>query len=533
MKTYLATTQSYTITNCDWSYDTKIGHNRGQMSGKMSKRRKRSDRDETSHDSSCRLHQTLSQVHCVARLRDGFTCYRRVNLKHYDPSTSWMPTCSYHRNHRLKAGRCVAVQQCGFPCGRLIPWNPPEFQLCSLHIREATCHFMRLPTELRQEIYRYLLPDQPIPAWFTRPLRTSGRVQTAILRVSRQIYSEAVVILYQHFKFGISITPDSVTICNINRTRLKPQLIASDHDFDTLVQSREGLRKLLSRLNTGIASSLYRWDNFPIDDSIWCRIRSFKVEVILGVNHRVPRGQGKGEAVRVALCCDMVRRVVERFQSIGRIKELEIIIRPGQWEGCEALGAAAILLRQFYSMPNPRSLKISVIENDFYSFSGFSSTEGILSKNPVFQRVVETLQDQMASSQTKAPLPLTRHRHVVPLAALMKIETLVQLFSHPLISGFLCLNLFQMINSLHANAIHARETGNLPAFREVCDQIEKLVVDFSERQLSVQRRISEGVGTVRQIIERSPLCPELSAEQLKELDVESSRHFRHGSSYLG
>jgi hypothetical protein len=376
---------------------------------------------------------------------------------------------------------------------------------------------MRLPTELRQEIYRYLLPDRPIPARFSRPLRSDGKVQTAILRASRQIYSEAVVILYQFFSFGISITPESVTICNITRTRWKP-LLSFDDDIVAGLLLRGALRGGLSRLHAGVQCG---WDNFPIDDSIWCRIRSFSVEIILGNNHRPPRGgQGRNEVPRMALGCDMVRRVIERLHSISRIKELEIVIKPGQWPGRDALGAAAGLLGLFHTIPNAQSLKISVVENsNLVSFSGFSSTEGLLSKNPVFQSVLQSLllQSSQESSETKARLPPKRHRHIIPLAALLKIEALVQLFSHPLIYNFLCPSHSLVLKSLHVAAIHARETGNLPAFREVCDRVENIVLDFSERQLNVQRRISEGVDAIRQIIERSPLCPELSAGELDKL----------------
>jgi len=68
-------------------------------------------------------------------------------------------------------------------------------------------HFLDLPTELRLRVYEHLLaPDKEfrdLPE--TEPPRTKGKIQTAVLRASKVIYSEAEPVLYKENRFGATL----------------------------------------------------------------------------------------------------------------------------------------------------------------------------------------------------------------------------------------------------------------------------------------------------------------------------------------
>lgn len=70
--------------------------------------------------------------------------------------------------------------------------------------------FLRLPVELRVQIYQYLIPDLPVPTWFSNyrrsPLRRDGApCCPAILRTCRTIYRELVAEWYGAAMYSISI----------------------------------------------------------------------------------------------------------------------------------------------------------------------------------------------------------------------------------------------------------------------------------------------------------------------------------------
>ena len=79
---------------------------------------------------------------------------------------TYLPTCSAHRGQHSLAGWCQFKSPDGERCGRLFRWTPPScFELCDEHQGHpgTPCYFLKqLPLELRHEIYRYLLPTEPI-----------------------------------------------------------------------------------------------------------------------------------------------------------------------------------------------------------------------------------------------------------------------------------------------------------------------------------------------------------------------------------
>ncbi|KAH7405649.1 hypothetical protein DE146DRAFT_420142 [Phaeosphaeria sp. MPI-PUGE-AT-0046c] len=165
---------------------------------------------------------------------------------------TFLPTCRAHRDQQSFAGWCQYQRGNGERCSRLFRWTPPYFELCSEHQGhpDTPCYFMRLPLELRHEVFRYLLPDQPIGST-TAPLhkaesmqppetRQHGRAELIRLHqqqsrcgglfsvpllslylVSRQFYHEVKDLLFSIAPFTIDVRKDGTFMCG--RRLLEPR----------------------------------------------------------------------------------------------------------------------------------------------------------------------------------------------------------------------------------------------------------------------------------------------------------------------
>jgi hypothetical protein len=91
-------------------------------------------------------------------------CSTSITRSQHDSHPKYLPTCKNHREQKTFAGRCRFHHPDGETCGRLFRWAPPLFELCSDHERHSDmpCYLLKLPLELRYEIFRYLLPSRPI-----------------------------------------------------------------------------------------------------------------------------------------------------------------------------------------------------------------------------------------------------------------------------------------------------------------------------------------------------------------------------------
>lgn len=179
----------------------------------------------------------------------------------------YLPTCTTHRDQQSYAGWCKFQHTDGKKCGRLFRWVPPYLELCSEHEghSDLPCYFLKLPLELRHEIFRYLLPTKPIGSstaalhdgldddgfalhdphgrpWIdsitTRRLHVSQPPPSLfatsslsdsvfpmplldVLLVNRQIYHEARDLLYSIAVFTIDVRKDGTFMCG--RRLLEPR----------------------------------------------------------------------------------------------------------------------------------------------------------------------------------------------------------------------------------------------------------------------------------------------------------------------
>lgn len=171
-----------------------------------------------------------------------------------DTRPTYLPTCALHRDQQSLAGWCQFTSSDGRRCARLFRWNPPHFELCNDHQGHPStpCYFLKqLPLELRHEVYRYLIPTEPIdsstaavhdrssqepdqrasrlpvlsypsPMRATRVLRSKFPMRLLdLLSVSRQVHDEVKDRLFSTVTFKIDIRKDGTFMCG--RRLLEPK----------------------------------------------------------------------------------------------------------------------------------------------------------------------------------------------------------------------------------------------------------------------------------------------------------------------
>lgn len=181
--------------------------------------------------------------------------------------STFLPTCYTHKDQKSHAGWCQFTQKDGERCGRLFRWTPPYLELCAEHQGhpDTPCYFMKLPLELRLEVFRYLLPSRAIGSstsllhieedpdqqepWYhsTGPMRAgpsnlsriahiarpSSPLDRSTMRsvfpvplnnlllISRQMHDEVRDLLYSTVPFTVDVRKDGTFMCG--RRLLEPR----------------------------------------------------------------------------------------------------------------------------------------------------------------------------------------------------------------------------------------------------------------------------------------------------------------------
>jgi hypothetical protein len=127
----------------------------------------------------------------------------------------YLPVCKRHKKVQVLAGRCKYFDDEGL-CKTLIKYTPPFAELCEAHRNwdGLPCYLLKLPVELRMQIFGYLLPDKPVNAWLDAPLRLDRqRCSWELLLVNKQIHAEASDILYGSQPYTMSLGRDNLVLC--------------------------------------------------------------------------------------------------------------------------------------------------------------------------------------------------------------------------------------------------------------------------------------------------------------------------------
>ena len=144
---------------------------------------------------------------CNAVRKNGQRCFFKIKRAQRDEqlANNQLPVCQVHKDQNVTLGRCEATSSCGERCNRLILWAPCENQLCSDHEGfELPCHLLKLPVELRLQIFEYFIPDGHIGAYGASNYRYAAK----FLRLNHQIHAEITGLLFGSVARSCDITFD-------------------------------------------------------------------------------------------------------------------------------------------------------------------------------------------------------------------------------------------------------------------------------------------------------------------------------------
>ena len=395
-----------------------------KRSSNMSNRCPRPKRMKITHNHVCDIHQVLPDskpsCQCFGKFSlsgryKGARCTRMVSS--FVPGQ--LPVCSQHNSQIIPMMRCEAILECGFPCDEMAPWKPHGYRLCASHWSRGKCFLKEVPYEIRLMIYRYLVPNQQIPArnrlW--GQLRVDGTAPcTTIFRVNKSIHEEFAEAFYGSPTFQIDVSNvywksgqfNKIFMCNRGdeataNTLLgyQRQLIMLEHQnrSQLLRQRQQSIPNSITQLPAFLGFQAAQVANFqplpaidarlprcgfpgkanncflrpwepPISQRYFRRIRSFHIAITFDVPTH-------SEEARVAndrhLLCDNLHRIVELFinndQHTIRNLDISITLLGIHVEDTKAKNAAVMhakaLLEPFRRLRNvsrPRVVSISFPE---------------------------------------------------------------------------------------------------------------------------------------------------------------------------
>ncbi|PGH08343.1 hypothetical protein GX51_01169 [Blastomyces parvus] len=187
-----------------------------------------------------------------------------------------LPVCWTHRKLGLTVAFCQATLGDNRKCLKEIPWT--EVQLCFEHIDfPLPCYILRLPIELRQQIFSYILDE------YQRSIPRDRRYRSflEIAHMNRQIYEDATYVLYQNAVCEISLWGKNAYILGIKCYSIQPgswqkfkQISFGFHISENYAPPLEDVQLLashlrdsnLTKLHIGLSSFLFwKQDTHSVD----------------------------------------------------------------------------------------------------------------------------------------------------------------------------------------------------------------------------------------------------------------------------
>ncbi|KAF1932282.1 uncharacterized protein M421DRAFT_1929 [Didymella exigua CBS 183.55] len=283
-----------------------------------------SDYDSDSdHKDHCSRHTSEQATKCNGRTYSNQPCKYKGRIA----KEGHFPVCGQHRWYQKRAGQCQAIEKCGHPCNRLTAYTPPFF-FCAKHEHDTNllpCHIMRLPTELRLIIFRYLLPKVVEATSFNAS-------QMSVLTVSRQFYQEASAVVYGELQFKAEVHPTTIALFGRRWHRESTEVLHKD-------------------LGTTLCQVGAR------------RIRHLEVEVNFGDKYKKIKGIGAAslthEDYEMYQVRDTVRKLVQLLlpesaePSSKALQHLKVKSKPAakqQWQSDEIIAAIFLVLDPFLAL---------------------------------------------------------------------------------------------------------------------------------------------------------------------------------------
>ncbi|KAH7357292.1 hypothetical protein BKA65DRAFT_224957 [Rhexocercosporidium sp. MPI-PUGE-AT-0058] len=470
------------------------------------------------HERTCSMHKDERIKVCWGRLKKGQPC---TNKAVPSGNLDEVPTCGVHRRLTRKSASCVATLSCGFQCKKTCLFRVHGFQLCSLHEDNSTaCYFMKIPIELRQRIYGYLLPAKPIQA------RKSERgsvhlVWLEILRANRQIHEEGIQLLYGTGSFVIEICKDGLSMCHSPAVRQtykppprflgppsgignhalqdyqlqlmlleqqnKKRLMLGRQQLEANGESSQQVRKQPSSVN-GMMSSPP-----PLSPNHFSMIRSFVIDIRLDdtqiwaqqfSRYYNPDEPIVPEVLEKALFeyCDHLHKLVSRLQ-LQQLSRLHIKIRFGgtYYTREKALGAAQLLLEPFRRLRN-------IAQADVLSATVQAPGEDELEFLPILSKYIHYWSLDLKSSRPPDYSPV--------FEAYWQLEDMVKTLRNYYRPD---LRLDQLPDYLHGARV-AREANDMETFGVIWGQVVNIHMDYLNSQKEFQTNMAMTIDRINSLL---------------------------------
>ncbi|KAF2837836.1 hypothetical protein M501DRAFT_936896, partial [Patellaria atrata CBS 101060] len=153
-----------------------------------------------------------SETQCNGTIKRTTKRCLSMAMKQWNPDV-FLPMCRAHQRNKIPSSRCGFLMTDNKTCNRLMQRIPlPYFQLCPDHIShpDNPCYLLKLPIEIRFEVYRYFLPELPIHSIGYSTVSPDYR---NLLHVNRQVYLEAKDLLYSTTTFVIDVRTHGIFMC--------------------------------------------------------------------------------------------------------------------------------------------------------------------------------------------------------------------------------------------------------------------------------------------------------------------------------
>ncbi|KAH6721684.1 hypothetical protein BKA61DRAFT_162049 [Leptodontidium sp. MPI-SDFR-AT-0119] len=472
------------------------------------------------HERTCSMHQDEKAKICWGRLKSGEPC---ANKAVSTGTLNEVPTCGVHRRLPRKSASCVAQLPCGFQCRRTCVFQVHGFQLCSLHPdTSTTCYFMKIPIELRQRIYGYLLPTKPIPARKSN----SGPVPLVwleILRANRQIHEEGIQLLYGTGPFVVEICKDGLSMCHspaVRQTYKPPPRFVGppggighhalqDYQMQLMLLEQQNKKRLMmeraQREANGGSSRQVRIQAPsvnglmssppPLTPENFNKIRSFVVEIIFDdaqlrgsqiANYYNPNEPLAPDVLERAIFdyCDHLHKLVGRLQ-LQQLTRLHVKIRFGgiyaKWD--DAAVAARFLLQPLRRLRN-------VSQADVLSITMQSLGKDELDIVPSLLKYIHFWSLDLQSTRPPDHFPV--------FEAYWQLEDMVNnLRSHYKLD----MRSEQLQDYLHGARV-AREANDQATFGVIWNQIVNIHMDYLNHQKEFQTNMAMTIDRINGLLMR-------------------------------
>lgn len=262
---------------------------------------------------------------------------RRCANKAKVAQPGYLPTCHQHRDQLLRPGTCqyLVDVRTGARCKRRFIYDPPPpyFELCPDHVNtpQGPCYFLKLPVELRMEIYKYFL--QPGAVVSNRPNAIPPeklRDYLPLLFVNKQIASEARDHLYACTTFHIEVGQLGATIRNRYLYRPRGAEESSHNDPDRDITTALDIRQQLD----------------------FSRVKNFNLEVIVVNSSGL---DGWSEEVEMYDLRDSISAILPylaRAQNLHKLTVRVVCARFDRWSPAKALANFKLITQPLMSLRN-------------------------------------------------------------------------------------------------------------------------------------------------------------------------------------